>query len=174
MNEAVIMDKLNNDIVERSDIDSKLKGPEEEIIEENLHAILDGIGDPITIQNKNLDIIWINQPLRDLWGDVIGNKCYEMYKGLSKPCSDCYIEEIFNKGKTVVIERSDLLPDGKKIDFLITSSPVKDSDGNIKAIIEVLKDITERKKLEQKLKEYTESLEKTVKKREQLELQLKE
>lgn len=172
--EALEMTNSNHDNVKRNNTNPQPKKSNNEIIEENLQAILSGIGDLITIQNKDLDIIWVNQPVSDLWGDVIGKKCYEVYKGLSEPCTDCYVEEIFKKGKSVVTERSDVLPDGRCIDLLITSSPVRDSKGNIIAIVEVEKDITERKNLEQKLKEYTESLEKNVKKRKQLELQLKE
>ncbi|WP_287587158.1 PAS domain S-box protein [Candidatus Borrarchaeum sp.] len=141
--------------------------------EEKLKVILSGIGDFVTIQNKNLDIIWANQSIKDIWGDVIGKKCYEVYKGLTVPCPDCYVEKVFNEGKTVVSERVDIGPDGKHIHLLITSSPVKDAEGNIVAIAEMEKDITERKNLERKLEEYTESLEKIVKKRKELELRLK-
>ncbi len=146
-----------HDVTEQKKLENALKESEEK-----LRAILAGIKDLITIQNKDLDIIWINQSIRDLWGDVIGKKCYEVYKGLSKPCSDCYIEEIFNEGKTVVIERSDVLPDGKKIDLLITSSPIRDSVGNIVAIVELEKDITARRNLEKQLKDYGENLETLV------------
>ena len=146
-----------HDVTEQKKLENALKESEEK-----LRAILAGIKDLITIQNKDLDIIWINQSIRDLWGDVIGKKCYEVYKGLSKPCSDCYIEEIFNEGKTVVIERSDVLPDGKKIDLLITSSPIRDSVGNIVAIVELEKDITARRNLEKQLKDYAENLETLV------------
>ncbi|MFX1518295.1 MAG: PAS domain S-box protein, partial [Promethearchaeota archaeon] len=120
------------------------------------------IGDYITIQNKNLDVIWINQPIRDNWGDVIGKKCYEAYKGSEKPCPECAVERIFDEGKTIVSESVDRLPDGRLIQTLITSSPVRDAEGNIVAVLDVAKDITERKNLERQLKDYTENLEKIV------------
>ena len=133
--------------------------------EEKLQAILSGIGDLITIQNKNLDIIWANNVMKDLWGDVIGRKCYNVYKGLVNPCPECTVEKVFNNGDTFVSESLSILPNGKSMDMLVTSSPVIDEDKNIVGVIEVIKDITERKKLEKKLKEYAENLEKMVEER---------
>jgi PAS domain S-box-containing protein len=149
--------EMLTDIGERKKLERKIKESEE-----RLKAILTGIGDLITIQNKDLDISWVNQPIRDLWGDVIGRKCYEAYKGLTEPCSDCTVEKVFAEGKTVVSERSSILPDKSSIQIWTTSSPVHDAEGNIIAVVEVMKDITERKQLESQLKEYTENLERIV------------
>ena len=133
--------------------------------EERLQAILTGIGDYITIQNSDLDIIWVNQPVRDIWGDIIGKKCYEVYKGLTAPCTDCTVEKVLNAEKTVVLEGFRILPDGRHTHVLITGSPLRDAEGNIVAVVEVLKDITARKQLERQLEDYTENLEKIVEKR---------
>ena len=127
--------------------------------EEKLRAILAGIGDLITVQNKDLDIIWVNQPIIDLYGDVIGKKCYEVYKGSTEPCSDCYIETVLNEGKMLLAERPIVMPDGKLRHNLLSSSSVRDEAGNIVAMLEIVKDITERKQLEEDLKRKTVELE---------------
>lgn len=127
--------------------------------EERLRAILTGISDLITVQNKNFDIIWVNQPIIDLYGDVIGKKCYEVYKRSTEPCSDCYIETVFNEGKILFAERHIVLPNGKLRHNLLSSSPVRDAEGNIVAMLEIVKDITERKQLEEDLKRKTVELE---------------
>ncbi len=127
--------------------------------EEKLKVILSGIGDLITIQNKDLDIIWVNQPMRELWGEIVGKKCYKAYKGLTEPCPECSVKKVFKEGKTTVSERVSTLPDGTPIHVLVTSSPLHDAEGKIIAVVEVDKDITKRKKLEQELKNYTENLE---------------
>ena len=127
--------------------------------EEKLRAILAGIGDLITVQNKDLDIIWVNQPIIDLYGDVIGKKCYEVYKRSTEPCSDCYIETVLNEGTMLLAERPIVMPDGKLRHNLLSSSPVRDEAGNIVAMLEIVKDITERKQLEEDLKRKTVELE---------------
>ena len=166
------------DITERKELEKKLKDYTENLeklaeertqalseSEEKLRAILTGMGDIITIQNKDLDIIWVNQTVRDLWGEVIGKKCYEVYKKLPAPCPGCSVETVFKEEKTVVSESLMSRPDGRNIHTLLTSSPVRDAEGNIVAVVEVSKDITERKKLEWQLKDYTENLEKLVEER---------
>ena len=135
-------------------VDERTKALKES--EEKLKAILAGIGDLITIQNKDLDIIWANQQVKDLWGDVVGKKCYDVYKWLDTPCPDCTVERVFNEGKTIVTERPSILPDGSGIHLLTTSSPIRDAEGNIAAVVEMIKDITERKQLEKKLTESEE------------------
>ncbi|MHA2347235.1 MAG: PAS domain S-box protein, partial [Candidatus Hodarchaeales archaeon] len=170
--------EIVKDITERKQLETQLKDYTDNLekrvaertkalkeSEEKLRALLRGIGDRITIQNKNLEITWINQPVKNIFGDITGQKCYEAYKGLTEPCSDCYAGIVFNEEKTLISERTDIRPDGRHINTLVTSSPVKDAEGNVVAIIEVTKDITERKKMEQQLKEYTENLERIVDKR---------
>jgi len=132
--------------------------------EEKLRAILTGIGDYITIQDKDLDIIWVNQPTMDLYGDIIGKKCYKVYHELEENCSNCASEKVFNEGKTVVWEGGPYRESRPKYS-LVTSSPVRDIEGNVVAMVEVTKDITERKEMEQQLKNYAENLEKLVEER---------
>ena len=126
--------------------------------EERLKAILTGIGDLVTIQNKDLDIIWANQAIMDIWGDVIGKSCYEVYKCLDAPCPQCTVEMVFNEGKTLVSEQTVIRPDGTSMNTLVTSSPVRDAEGNIVAAVEVVKDITKRKRAEEALQKSEASL----------------
>ncbi|MFX1521140.1 MAG: PAS domain-containing protein, partial [Promethearchaeota archaeon] len=167
-------DQDQNDILRKKTI-PQLKGYVEnleQLVEERTkalkeseakqQAILSAIGDLITIQNKDLDIIWINQQERAIYGDVIGKKCYKAYKGLDAPCPNCTVEKVFKEEKTVISEGMIIRPDGRPIHILTTSSPVRDAEGNIIAVVEMVKDITERKQLERQLKAYTENLEKIV------------
>lgn len=76
-------------------------------------------------------------------------------------------EEIFKKtleggwsGESINIRK-----DGSEYPVLLTTSPVKDKDGNIIALAGVARDITERKKMEERIKRYSEELEAKVKER---------
>ncbi|TAN43918.1 MAG: PAS domain S-box protein [Nitrospirae bacterium] len=76
-------------------------------------------------------------------------------------------EEIFRKtmeggwGGELLNRRKD----GSEYPVLLTTSPVKDADGNIIALVGIARDITERKKLEELMKKYNEELEGQVKER---------
>jgi len=172
------MPNLNHNITDTKRAREKIKNNKENLeklveertkalreSEEKLKAILTGIEDYITIQNKELDIIWINQPMKDLYGDVIGKKCYNAYRALDVPCPECTAEKVFNEEKRIVSERTTITPDGRRVYSLVTSSPVRDAEGNIVAVMEIAKDITERKNLEMRLKTYTETLEKRIEER---------
>ncbi|MFX1466592.1 MAG: PAS domain S-box protein [Promethearchaeota archaeon] len=169
---------IGRDITERKQIEKKITSYTENLeklveertkafkeSEERLTAILTGIGDIIGIHNKDLDVIWINQAARGLYGDIVGKKCYMAYKGLTKPCPECTVEAVFNEGKTVVTEQSHMNTNGTNSNVLVTSSPVRNAEGNIFAVVEVAKDITELKNLETQLKDYTENLENLVEER---------
>jgi PAS domain S-box-containing protein len=149
--------EVEKDITEQKKLESQLIESEEK-----LKAILAGTGDLIGIHNKDLDVIWVSQSIKDSYGDIIGKKCYAAYKGLDKPCTECTVEQVFAEEKTMVSEQSHLLPDGSHRHVLLTSSPLRDAEGNIVAIVESAKDITERKQLETQLKDYTDNLEKRV------------
>jgi PAS domain S-box-containing protein len=149
--------KKNNTKHMETFVDERTK----ELIESEgaLRAILAGISDLITVQNKDYDIIWVNQPVINLYGDVTGKKCYEVYKRSTEPCSDCYIETVFNEGKMLFTERPIVMPNGNLRHNLLQSSPVRDEVGNIVAMLEIVMDITERKRLEEDLKRKTAELE---------------
>ncbi|MFX1520780.1 MAG: PAS domain S-box protein [Promethearchaeota archaeon] len=164
--QIIRFDGILTDITERKQLENQLKKHTENLeklveertnalreSEEKLQTILTGIGDLITIQNKNLDIIWANKPLQDIYGDVIGKKCYKVYKGLEEKCPDCTVERVLNEEKIVVSQRTNILPDGSTMQILTTSSPIRDAEGHIVAVVEMVKDITELKELENALKE---------------------
>ncbi len=169
---------IGRDITERKQMEKKITSYTENLeklveertkafkeSEERLTAILTGIGDLVGIHNKDLDVIWINQAVRDRYGDIVGRKCYMAYKGLTKPCPECTVEAVFNEGKTVETEQSHMNTNGTISNVLVTSSPVRNADGNIFAVVEVAKDITELKNLEKQLKDHTENLETLIEER---------
>jgi len=134
-------------------------------LQEKQRAILDGIGDAIIVLNNNLNILWANKIAINQYDSVPGRKCYEAYKGLKEPCLDCITRKTFEDGIIRSTETKVIKKDGKYINFIINCSPIRDSQGKIISVVEVFHDITERKKDQEKLKEYREHLEELVKER---------
>jgi PAS domain S-box-containing protein len=120
--------------------------------EEKLRATFDAIDDVITIQDKALNILWTNEATKLRFGDVEGRKCYKTYKREERPCTKCVIKETFADGKVHNSEEEGRLKDGTSWNYLVTSSPMRDEDGNIFAVVEVFKDVTERKRVEGEIK----------------------
>jgi signal transduction histidine kinase/ActR/RegA family two-component response regulator len=113
-------------------------------------AIIAGIGDGISIQDTNFRVQYQNEIHKDFTGDHVGEFCYEVYEQRDRVCEGCPVAESFKDGKIHKAERSILTSTGTSY-FEITASPLKDPSGNIIAGIEVVREVTERKKLEEQL-----------------------
>lgn len=124
-------------------------------IEEKYRSLIDGLthaGIGIDIVNKDHKIIFQNQVLIERFGANNRKSCYLSYMGLEKPCESCPMEEALKYNR---VERTELnIPNGRS--YEIISAPYPNQDGSIDKVAEVVIDITERKKVEEKLRESEE------------------
>ncbi|HAJ56925.1 MAG TPA: hypothetical protein DCL35_04060 [Candidatus Omnitrophica bacterium] len=97
--------------------------------------------------------------------DVVGKSCQELSSHFCPPCEACEIDEVANEGRVITTMHVHKMQDGSNIYADVTLSPLKDEKGNIIGIIHLSKDVTERKRLEEELRHYSESLESLVKER---------
>jgi two-component system NtrC family sensor kinase len=98
----------------------------------------------------------MNKSLIDAFGNQIGEKCYEKFKGRKEKCEVCPIDEILIKGKKIF---NYFDQDHAGNYYALSAAPFQDEKGE-KYILETLRDITEQKKLELQVKEHTQNLEK--------------
>ncbi|MCK4427184.1 MAG: HAMP domain-containing protein, partial [candidate division Zixibacteria bacterium] len=122
-----------------------------------LDAIINSPNLGIVIQDKDCNIKFMNKSLVDIFGNQIGEKCYEKFKGRKEKCEVCPIDEILVKGKKSFTY---LDADSQGNYYELSAAPFQDETGE-RYILETLRNITEQKKLEIQVKEYTENLEKT-------------
>lgn len=122
---------------------------------EFFQAVLDGIQDSIKIVDEDYKIVYANRASGARIGkdtsDMLGKACYnEAYK-FDKPCSFCHTSRTFKNGETEVSSYDAPGADGSTRYSELTSYPIKDEAGQVKFVIEITKDVTERKRLEQQL-----------------------
>lgn len=134
-----------------SDITGR-KQMEKALLEEKnrTEAIIAAIGDGISIQDTNFKILYENQVQKDIIGDHLGEYCYMAYERREDACEGCPVAKVFKDGKIHKAERNAPTDKGM-ITVEITASPLKDASGKIVAGIEVIRDITERKRAEEAL-----------------------
>ncbi|MDX2440935.1 MAG: PAS domain S-box protein [Desulfobacterales bacterium] len=110
----------------------------------------------IDIIGVDYAVLFQNQILKERFGSLTGQFCYEKYMGLEDPCDFCPVIEAIRNNK---IERFELTgKDGRNYEVL--STPLPNPDGTVDKAIEVVRDITERKQTEESLrieKEFTET-----------------
>lgn len=110
------------------------------------------IQDLVTIQNKDRRIIRVNDATCQFFNkrqdEIIGSHCYELFRGISDPCTTCPLTETLDDTEphATIIEHKNL---GKI--FHVSSSPILDDKGQIEQLIHVAKDITMQKKMEDDL-----------------------
>jgi putative nucleotidyltransferase with HDIG domain/PAS domain S-box-containing protein len=112
-------------------------------------GILDAIGDGISIQDTGLRILYQNRIHRDLFGDHIGEYCYKVYECSSHNGKECPLELSFKDAKTHAEER-EVRTDKGMLHIEITASVIANKAGEVIGGIEVVRDITERKKAEER------------------------
>jgi two-component system cell cycle sensor histidine kinase/response regulator CckA len=118
-------------------------------------SILEAIGDGVSIQDKEFRVLYQNQIHKDLAGNHEDEFCYQAYEKKERYCGGCPVALAYADGKIHTVERS--APSESGLLYLeITASPLRDSTGAIIAGIEVVRNITQRKKTEEKLKKSEE------------------
>ena len=120
------------------------------VAKDQLQAVFDTAGVCISIIDPELRVINCNEKQRELLasenkGDLRGRYCYEVYCGNDSPALACPAIETIETGRSVFIR--EIKKKGRF--FQIVTSPLKDADGGLTAIIEVSVDVTEKKKAEE-------------------------
>ncbi len=141
------------DITERRNNEEALRTALKKVEDEKAksEAIIGAIGDGISIQDADFTVIYQNQVSKNLMGDHIGEHCYAVYDRNDMPCKGCPVEMSLKDGGIHTLERSTVTDEEIKY-YEITTSALRDSGGKIIAGIEVVRDLTERKKGEDELR----------------------
>lgn len=118
-----------------------------------IEYIINGMYDWVRVIDVNDNLIFVNDAMsKSLNGSLIGKKCYDAI-GRDKPCENCISRRAVFDG--TVQHKEEII--GDRI-FSVMSSPIKNEDGKVVAVVEVLRDITEMKKMQRKIIEHNEKL----------------
>lgn len=136
--------------------------------EGTLTAMLQSIGDHISIIDADLNIVWANDVAKERFGNnIIGKKCHEAYHNSSTPCepSPCISKQAFADGKIHEHDTEVIDTEGNTVYFHCTANvALRDSDGNPTRVIEISRDITELKKAEEEKDRLIEKLQEAAEK----------
>jgi len=134
-----------------------------------IKEILDNIGDGILFLDREYKVIFANRTVLQLCGqkeeDVIGRECHNLFHRSSMPCHKkdtsvvCPYNEVFKTGMAKAVTHAHVLPDGTERIFDITASPIVNEKGDVIQVVEILRDVTEKKKAEEALLSYKNRLE---------------
>jgi PAS domain S-box-containing protein len=115
-------------------------------------GVIESFGEGVSIQDTDYKILYQNTIHKNLFRDHRGEFCYIAYQKNEKKCAGCPLTATFQDGQIHTTERSAQTERGRE-HLEITSSPIKDSQGNIIAGIEIVKNVTDRRQTEQTMME---------------------
>jgi PAS domain S-box-containing protein len=149
--------ELVQDVTERKTLENQLR-----IAKEYLENLVDSSADAILTVDLHGNVAAWNKGAERMFGwkaeEVIGERLPHVPSELSHEIG--WMIDLVGKGRKLSdYETVRLHKDGRRINVSTTVSPIRDSNGNIIGASGILRDITRRKKTEEKLMEYARQLE---------------
>jgi PAS domain S-box-containing protein len=145
------------DITETKKIEEDLRQERDmlEAVTENLDAGLLLIG-------RDYRVLWANKTLTSKF-DLKNKFCFSVLNNSNTLCHDCGVKKVFeDQAETDSHEYCQRTNQDKPIWIELTATPIKDSTGQVIAALELAVPITERKKMEQTLRESEERFRATM------------
>ncbi len=109
------------------------------------------VTDPILLIDTDYNVLLHNdrlpEELKNTWLHASGNKCFNRLKGRTKPCRDCPVHEV-KRSHTPFFHRLQT-PAGTLLDM--SYYPVFNEDNQVVAITVLMKDVTQKTKIEAQL-----------------------
>jgi PAS domain S-box-containing protein len=126
-----------------------------------IKSILQTIDEAVVVIDPEFRIVTANQAYLNQVGmtleNIIGAKCHKTSHHLSCPCyemgEDCSVRHTYMTGQPHTAIHTHLDKEDNNVYVETKSFPLKDASGNIVSAIEIIIDITEKRKLEEQLRQ---------------------
>ncbi len=140
-----------------------------------LEIIMDSIEDEILIIDSDFMVVKANKAVTEKMNfestmpsahsgvsSVVGEFCHMVSHRMSRPCflsgKECPVKEVFTTGKTFRTVHQHVGFDGEQVVHEILACPIRDADGSVVNVIELLRDVTEMKRFEAALSQKNREL----------------
>ena len=127
---------------------------ETRLAKEDWERTFNAISDPVTILDKDLKVLRANNAAVNLLGlsaeSILGRSCHELFHCPSQPCPDCPAAAVQSTGLPASAEGKCGLVNNL---FEVTVSPVTDASRQVTHLVQVMRDLSERKRLEAELRQ---------------------
>lgn len=123
-----------------------------------LQSLMDGLSRTeigVDVVDVNYRILYQNRLLAGRFGDCTGKLCYEEYMERRTPCDLCPMKMAIRSGKMESMELR--ASDGRTYELF--SAPLPDPHGTVDKVIEVVRDVTERRQTESRLRLLSSAIE---------------
>lgn len=144
-----------------SERDSQIKGTQE-----FMQSIIDAVGEPVMVIGLDHEVKLMNRAASEMAsgrGRGPGQQCYQVFQHREAPCSGvdcpCPMEAVRQLGRQVSAVHKCGGTNGDQRYVEIIASPLWSKDGALEAVVEIMRDITGQRLVEDKLRENKAHLE---------------
>lgn len=110
-----------------------------------LQSILNSLDEGVSILDKNLRIIWVNDRIKKMakkLSHLENRRCYETYVNRKDICARCPALKTFKSNKQHSSVEKGRDRSGKSYFYQFSTAPIKDRRGRTIAIIETVRDLS--------------------------------
>lgn len=138
-------------------------------------SFVDAVGDQIMVVGADYRITMVNAAFVKSTGlpaaEIVGRRCHEVTHRSSTPCwangEACPLSAVLGGASSVAVSHLHVDADGREQHVEIVGASVRDADGELVGMIETIRDVTERRQLEDALRQRNAELEDARRKRDQ-------
>lgn len=124
-------------------------------LSQEYRILLDNVPDGIVYLSPDCRIRWTNRAANSFFGlsseaDIHGKTCHETFWNRDESCPDCPVVRSIQTGRN---EIGELAADKNDRKFEVRAVPMKGENGAVYGVIEIIRDITEHRKLEEQFRQ---------------------
>jgi PAS domain S-box-containing protein len=151
---AQLFRQIEREIEERTQTESTVRANEAFI-----RSVLESVGEGLIVVDRQHRILVANRAYGELVqaapADLVGQYCYRSSHHADRPCYErgeaCAVRTTFETGEASTVVHVHHNPQGHDAVIETRSFPLKDAAGSVTAAIEIMNDVTEKRKLENQL-----------------------
>ena len=143
------------DITERKLTEVALKDREEKHrkVSQEFNTLLDNLPDGIVQFAPDYRVIWANRSMAEIVkydeAQLKEKRCFQLFWSRGEICGSCPVARSFQSGN--LEEGNITTPDGRLLE--LRAVPILDESGKVESVIQVIRDISEHKKLEKQFRQ---------------------
>jgi PAS domain S-box-containing protein len=106
----------------------------------------------ISIHNRFLEIVAVNQLHKDRLGDMVGKNSWDVYAHRQGSGNACPVWRTINEGKGLRSREVLRDKDGQEVPVIVHTAPITNKDGQVELVLELSVDITEVGRMQEELR----------------------
>ncbi len=106
----------------------------------------------VSIHNRDLEVVAINQLYKERLGDKIGCNSWDAYKEGAGRSAKCPVAKTFHTGKGQRSKETIQDVNGKEVPVIVHTAPIRSGESDVELVLEISADITEMNRLQEELR----------------------